>query len=70
MGGFHLDRMVAFMERGRTNVAAVCDVDDRRLASAHKKAGPKSQAYRDYRYLLERNDGHPELRHGKGRCVS
>jgi predicted dehydrogenase len=56
MGGFHLDRMVAFMERGRTNVAAVCDVDEGRLASAAKKAGPKAEAYRDYRYLLERKD--------------
>ena len=56
MGGFHLDRMVAFMDRGRTNVAAVCDVDEKRLASAFKKAGAKSQPYRDYRYVLERKD--------------
>jgi predicted dehydrogenase len=56
MGGFHLDRMVAFMERNITNVAAVCDVDEKRLANALKKAGPKAQAYRDYRYLLERKD--------------
>ena len=56
MGGFHLDRMVAFMERGRTDVAAVCDVDEKRLANAHKKAGAKSTPYRDYRYVLERKD--------------
>ena len=56
MGGFHLDRMVAFMERDTTNVAAVCDVDENRLANALKKAGPQAQAYRDYRRLLERKD--------------
>ena len=56
MGGFHLNRMVALMEQGQTNVAAVCDVDEKRLAAAHKKAGEKSKAYRDYRYVLERKD--------------
>jgi predicted dehydrogenase len=56
MGGFHLDRMVVLMEQGQTNVAAVCDVDEKRLAAAHKKAGEKSKAYRDYRYVLERKD--------------
>jgi predicted dehydrogenase len=56
MGGGHLSRMVAFMEHGRTNVAAVCDVDQKRLASAVGKTGGKAQPYRDYRYLLERKD--------------
>jgi ABC-type uncharacterized transport system permease subunit len=46
MGGFHLDRMMVLMEQGQTNVAAVCDVDEKRLAAAHKKAGesPKPTA--------------------------
>jgi len=56
MGGFHLDRMVAFSERGRVGIAAVCDVDERRLAAAAQKAGPQAAAYRDYRYMLERKD--------------
>ena len=56
MGSFHLNRMVALMKQGQTNVAAVCDVDEKRLAAAHKKAGEKSTAYRDYRYVLERKD--------------
>ena len=56
MGGFHLNRMVALMEQGQTSVAAVCDVDEKRLAAAHKKAGGNSKAYRDYRHVLERKD--------------
>ena len=56
MGGFHLNHMVALMEQGQINVAAVCDVDEKRLAAAHKKAGENAKAYRDYRYVLERKD--------------
>ena len=56
MGGFHLNRMVSLMEQGLADVAAVCDADEKRLAGAHKKAGLKSKAYRDYRYVLERKD--------------
>ena len=56
MGGFHLNRMVALMEQGQTNVAAVCDVDEKRLIAAQKKAGENSKAYRDYRHVLERKD--------------
>lgn len=56
MGGFHLDRMVALREQGQLNVGAVCDVDEKRLAAAHKKAGENAGAYRDYRHVLERKD--------------
>jgi predicted dehydrogenase len=38
------------------NVAAVCEVDEGRLASAVKKVGPGCQPYRDYRYILDRDD--------------
>jgi predicted dehydrogenase len=44
------------VERGDVNLAAVCDVDEVRLAKALAKAGPTATPYRDYRYLLERKD--------------
>ena len=56
MGSGHLGYTTQRASRGDVNVAAVCDVDEARLASAVKKAGPKAAAYRDYRYLLERKD--------------
>ena len=34
MGGGHLQRMTEFRAEGRVNIAAVCDVDDGRLANA------------------------------------
>ena len=56
MGGNHLDYMVAQMERQVVNVVAVCDVDEKRLARAAKKAGSQATPYRDYRHLIERKD--------------
>lgn len=59
MGGGHLGRDLKFRELGTTNVAAVCDVDARRLAAAVKtcaKAGVRAAAFADYRALLERDD--------------
>lgn len=56
MGGGHLGYTLGRRDRGDVNVAAVCDVDDGRLAEAAKRAGDRAQAYRDYRYLLERKD--------------
>jgi predicted dehydrogenase len=55
-GGEHLRNMVGRMERGEVDLAAICDVDEKRLAKAAETAGPQAQAYRDYRYLLERKD--------------
>lgn len=55
-GGNHLNYMIAQMERQVVNVAAVCDVDEQRLASSARKAGPQATPYRDYRYLIERKD--------------
>src|SRR3990172_11922368 len=40
MGLGHLGQLLKFQELGMTNVAAVCDVDDVRLANAVKEAGP------------------------------
>ena len=56
MGGGHLRYMVARCHRGDVNIAAVCDADENRLANAAKTAGEGAQPYRDYRYLLERDD--------------
>lgn len=56
MGGYHLEDMVRRMSKGWVNVAAVCDVDEKRLAEAARAAGPQASAYRDYRYVLERDD--------------
>ncbi|GMV95767.1 MAG: Gfo/Idh/MocA family oxidoreductase [Phycisphaerae bacterium] len=43
-------------KKGQARVVAVCDVDEKRLATAAREAGPETDAYRDYRYLLERKD--------------
>jgi len=56
MGGYHLSDMKGFREAGAVNIAAVCDVDENRLAGAVKEAGAAVQPYRDYRYILERKD--------------
>jgi predicted dehydrogenase len=56
MGKGHLKQMVKFREAGVVNVAAVCDVDEKRLAAAIKLAGVGVEPYRDYRYILGRKD--------------
>ncbi len=56
MGGYHLRDMVKRRDRGEVNIAAVCDIDEKRLAGAVKTAGAGVQPYRDYRYILERKD--------------
>ncbi len=56
MGGYHLQDMKSRMDRGEVNIAAVCDIDERRLENASRTAGPQADVYRDYRYLLERKD--------------
>jgi len=70
MGGYHLSDMKGRADRGEVNIAAVCDVDEGRLANASKMAGPKADVYRDYRYILQRKDidavviGTPDHLHG------
>jgi predicted dehydrogenase len=56
MGTGHLRNMLMFRQAGLVNVAAVCDVDEKRLAKAVESAGPGVEPYRDYRYVLQRND--------------
>jgi predicted dehydrogenase len=56
MGGGHLQRMTKFREEGKVNIAAVCDVDEGRLANAAKVAGPGVDVYRDYRSICLRDD--------------
>jgi predicted dehydrogenase len=56
MGGAHLGMMLKFRERGAANIAAVCEADENRLAAALKRVGPGCMPYRDYRYVLQRND--------------
>jgi predicted dehydrogenase len=56
MGGYHLRDMVGRMRKGEVNIAAVCDIDEKRLANASRNAGPQADCYRDYRYLLDRQD--------------
>jgi predicted dehydrogenase len=56
MGGGHLRGIKGRMDRGLANIAAVCDVDDGRLENASRAAGPQADVYRDYRYVLDRDD--------------
>lgn len=56
MGGAHLEMSLKFRELGMVNIAAVCDVDDGRLAAAVKKVGGGCDPYRDFRYVLQRQE--------------
>jgi hypothetical protein len=56
MGGHHLRDIVGFVQRGQANIAAVCDIDDRRLETPPAPPGRRPTCYRDYRYVLDRKD--------------
>lgn len=56
MGNAHLRDMLKRQASGAVNVAAVCDVDEKRLAAAVKTTEGKARPYRDYRHILARND--------------
>jgi predicted dehydrogenase len=56
MGGYHLRDMANRLKNGEVNLAAVCDIDEKRLANASRTAGPQADCYRDYRYVLDRDD--------------
>jgi len=59
MGSGHLMRGLSFRELGSTNVAAVCDADEKRLAASVKRCSDKGvrvDPYADYRYILQRKD--------------
>jgi predicted dehydrogenase len=52
----HLANLVDRMGKGELNVVAVCDADEKRLDKAKQIAGPKADAFRDYRYILQKKD--------------
>ncbi len=60
----------ALRDSGEAQSVAVCDVDDQRLVAAVATVGGNVDAYRDYRYILDRNDidavviGTPDHWHG------
>ena len=56
MGTGHLQRMTRFRDEGKVNIAAVCDVDEARLANAATLAGAGTAAYTDYRHICLRQD--------------
>ena len=56
MGNVHLGNMLEFRKEGKVALAAVCDVDEDRLARAVQRAGPGVTPYRDYRHVLLRKD--------------
>lgn len=67
MGGGHLHSIIALAKDGKTNtqIVALCDVCDSKLADAKKAAEEKQgitvDTYRDYRELLKRDDIHAVL---------
>ena len=56
MGDAHLGMSLSLRKAGKVNIAALCDVDERRLAAAARKTGQAATPYRDYRYILQRKD--------------
>jgi predicted dehydrogenase len=56
MGGANLGNILTLEREGKTQVLAVCDVDDKRLTSAVAACRPGVSPYRDYRYVLDRKD--------------
>lgn len=56
MGATHLNNMRRFEMENKVRIAALCDCDDNRLEAAWNNTGQKAEPYRDYRYILERND--------------
>jgi predicted dehydrogenase len=56
MGTVHLKNIIEFQKAGRIKIAAVCDVDEKRLAAAQQTAGAGVEPYRDYRHIVGRKD--------------
>jgi predicted dehydrogenase len=56
MGGAHLAMSLEFRRAGAVNIAAVCEIDEKRLAAAAGQVGQGCRACRDYRRLLDRRD--------------
>lgn len=54
MGQYLMNHTDYFVQQGESKIAAVCDIDTKRLAAAAEASG--GQPYRDYRALIDRND--------------
>src|SRR5690606_17982122 len=57
VGGKGHSDIMSFHRSGKADVAFLCDVDDRRAASAVKDL-PKAKYYRDYREMLDKEHKH------------
>ncbi len=55
-GGGLMREVKGYEGEGLTKVAAVCDIDAKRLATRLGEAGEGAKGYHDYRYVLERDD--------------
>jgi predicted dehydrogenase len=55
-GTVHLLDMIQRSSKGEVNLAAVCDVNNKRLEKAAQLVAPKTAKYTDYRYILQRKD--------------
>ena len=68
-GGLYRE-LAMLRQAGACQSIAVCDCDEKRLEAAAKTVGPQADAYRDYRYILQRKDidavviGTPDHWHG------
>jgi predicted dehydrogenase len=56
MGMTHVNNMLRFQKEDKVRIAAVCDADDNFLETAWNTVGKKGDYYRDYRYIIERED--------------
>lgn len=56
MGMTHLANMLRFQAEGKVKLAALCDVDENQLEAAVNNAKANIHTYKDYRYLLDRDD--------------
>jgi predicted dehydrogenase len=56
MGNSHLSMSLDFRNERTIDIAAVCEVDSKRLAAAAKRVGDSCKTYRDYRELLQQKD--------------
>jgi predicted dehydrogenase len=56
MGMTHVNNMLRFQQEDKVRIAAVCDADDNFLETAWNTVGQTGAVYRDYRYIIERQD--------------
>ena len=56
VGGRNMHHVRGFMQMGKTNITAICDVDEERLNKAGEEIGESAKKYKDFRKLLEQKD--------------